>query len=113
MKYKKHQNICLIVIIICFALFIFHFFNELNFLPDIIVMGISFALMGVFSFLNSAQDDLERKDRVKTKEDELKEQALKNVEEEIIRNGKQNTITYLEKNNMLEAEMEKLRCEQK
>ena len=37
----------------------------------------------------------------------------KNVEEEIIRNGKQNTITYLEKNNMLEAEMEKLRCEQK
>ena len=93
MKYKKHQNICLIVIIICFALFIFHFFNELNFLLDVIVMGISFALMGVFSF--------------------LKEQALKNVEEEIIRNGKQNTITYLEKNNMLEAEMEKLRCEQK
>lgn len=113
MKYKKYQNICLIVIIICFALFIFHFFNDLNFLLDVIVMGISFALMGVFSFLNSAQDDLERKDRVKTKEDELKEQALKNVEEEIIKNGKQNTITYLEKNNMLEAEIEKLRCEQK
>ena len=109
MKYKKYQNICLVIIIICFALFLFHFFNGLNFLIDVLVMGISFAAIGVFSFLNSNEKDLERKDKILEKEDKIKEKALQNIEAEIIKMGKQNTITYIEKNDMLEHEMEKLR----
>lgn len=109
MKYKMFQNICFVFTLGSFIFFLYHFINGQNYLIDILVMAISFIAIGVLSFLNSNYEEQNRKNNISIEEEKIKEQALKNVEKEIIEMGKQNSITYLEKNDMLEKEMDKLR----
>ena len=109
MKYKLYQNICFVFTLGSFLFFLYHFIKGENYLIDIIVMAISFIAIGVFSFLNSNDIDNNRKENISKEEEKLKQQALINIEKEILNMGKQNTITYLEKNDMLEKEMDNLR----
>lgn len=109
MKYKLYQNICFVFTLGSFIFFLYHFIKGENYLIDIIVMAISFIAIGIFSFLNSNDIDNNRKENISKEEEKLKEQALINIEKEILNMGKQNTITYLEKNDMLEKEMDNLR----
>lgn len=109
MKYTRYQNIAFIFLLISFICFLIHFFNGKNYLFDIIIMAISFIAIGICSFLNSTYSDSSRMGIILNEEEKLKHQALINIEKKIIEMGKQKTITYLEKSEMLEKEIADLR----
>lgn len=110
-KYKVSQSFFVIVMIVCFGLFMYNFLTKEPYAMPLIIMFLSFLIVIVLSFfIDKMKEDYIRSTKY-NKEDIIRIQAIKNVEGRLKKEGLLETTTYIEKSKLVDDEMDRLNKE--
>ena len=106
---KTLQFFLVVVMFLCFVLFLYNFITHVSYILPLVIMIIAFIGTMILSIIINKMD-FDYKRLIKHEnEDKIRIQAINNVENRLKKEGKNNTITYIEKNKLVEDEIDRLK----
>ena len=106
---KTLQFFLVVVMFLCFVLFLYNFITHVSYILPLVIMIIAFIGTMILSIIINKMDfDYKRLIKYEN-EDKIRIEAINNVENRLKKEGKNNTITYIEKNKLVEDEIDRLK----
>lgn len=106
---KTLQFFLVVVMFLCFILFLYNFTTHVSCVLPLVIMVIAFIGVIILSFFINKKD-YEYNRLVKYEnEDKIRIQAIKNIDNRLEKEGRLNSITYIEKNKLVEDEIDRLK----
>ena len=106
---KTLQFFLVVVMFLCFVLFLYNFITHVSYILPLVIMIIAFIGTMILSIIINKMDFAYKRLRKYEHEDKLRIEAINNVENRLKKEGKNNTITYIEKNKLVEDEIDRLK----
>ena len=106
---KTLQFFLVVVMFLCFVLFLYNFITHVSYILPFVIMIIAFIGTMILSIIINKMDfDYKRLIKYEN-EDKIRIEAINNIENKLKKEGKNNTITYIEKNKLVEDEIDRLK----
>ena len=106
---KTLQFFLVVVMFLCFVLFLYNFITHVSYILPLVIMIIAFIGTMILSIIINKMDfDCKRLIKYEN-EDKIRIEAINNIENKLKKEGKNNTITYIEKNKLVEDEIDRLK----